>query len=330
MATEVGVEIVAGVSTVAAAIAAAITKNIVERKSALGAQHLQAVKDERDALASQCSASEEENSNLTFALRLAVEQEMDGWKLSHNLSHRIRDIETVVSETDFRDDVERTNCAGKVHSSLGHVLLELVTYFEKYVTKQPTAACIKIFGDPPEIRAFDSANTNEPQQAQNSDQPPLVLCLVRDPVSQARRTSEEAAYPLTSSTAFLEIFEKDLKFFSVNDDLETEFRNGKYRNPTPDFWTRYRSVLVIPIRARARDSRRPTASDHEIVGFLALDTPDAGAFRPRHDGELAAGFHVAAAAADQLYWPLKHLMKRTYAREPRLYRPLTGDSHVNR
>ncbi len=318
--------IIGGSSITAAGLSGLLTKRYVLRKSRRLDGQLVESRDELTAKSNQIRDLMDEVERLKDEVGKGKKNKMDTCSLFHATSHRLRDIEGIVTGTDFANSAAAQQCSFRVVSGLELVLGELVDYFEKNVIGETTAACIKIFGSAAEVGAVNAESETVTESEADSAEP-LVLCFSRDPNSKRRRGGGEPAYKLTESTAFFDIFTKQLKFYSRSEDLETEFNNGTYRNPTPNFWRRYRSVLVVPVRTKIGTADGDSTFD--VIGFLALDTPSAGTFRPRHSDEKAAGFEVAAATADLLYWPLKHLIKRTYTRQPSLYSE-GGAVHVHR
>jgi len=188
----------------------------------------------------------------------------------------------------------------------------LTDFFEERVTLCKTAACVKMMCAPQ-----NAAQWGHPASAGNRvpelDEP-LVFTLVRNSNSRDRDDNPEhpKIFYANASSAFAILISKGNPrpfVYCPGEDLWRMFNDGRYKNPTPNFWNLYRSTMVLPIRfvPPGKLELKPYT-----VGFLCLDAERPRRFpRLRKRAEdvttMSTEFNIAACVADSLYWPLRQL-----------------------
>lgn len=171
-------------------------------------------------------------------------------------------------------DTPSPDLAHQFVEAIRAVIVELAAYFTE-VTGKPCRVTLKQFlevaGDA--YYAQDVARSNGPLRPE------------RDPIA--------------GNTDFETILRADASFFWSN-DLVQEIAKG-YRNThgVPGVDLTYMSTIVWPIRKQLANPQiaariRSPLPDHDLLGFLCVDSPSPRAF-------IEADFETGAAVADSLY-----------------------------
>src|SRR5207249_8901276 len=130
----------------------------------------------------------------------------------------------------------------------------------------------------------------------------LVRTYARDSINATAKEPEQADF-LNENTDLCELFANPHQRCFFENDLPKLHAKGGYRNshlPTQPFdeWPLpYRSAIVWPIRRLGVESQ--LHPEHELLGFLCVDSASTRVFVHRYD------FEIGALIADALYMYMK-------------------------
>lgn len=178
-------------------------------------------------------------------------------------------------------------------------ILDAVAQAFSIATRTSCRACVKVISVDPTAPSLESLDRD--RRARHL----LVKTLIRDSVSQIPGGNETADF-LTENEDFLQVFLEPTKRVFFENDLVKRRKTGHYSNShfpndfdaSRDPWPlKYRSTIVWPIKMLGHPS--DIHDNHEILGFLCVDSPARNVFVERYD------FEAGALVTDALYMFMK-------------------------
>jgi hypothetical protein len=178
-------------------------------------------------------------------------------------------------------------------------ILDAVAQAFSIATRTTCRACVKVISVDPSAPSLDSLDRD--RRARHL----LVRTLIRDSVSQIPGKDTTADF-LTENEDFHQVFLEPSRRVFFENDLVARRKKGHYSNShfpsdfdaSKDPWPlQYRSTMVWPIKMLGQSSN--LHDDHEILGFLCVDSPSKNVFVERYD------FEAGALVTDALYMFMK-------------------------
>ncbi len=203
-------------------------------------------------------------------------------EMQENLPNRIKEVQD--SEEDMKKlyDKELEHLKG----NLQPIVDKLSDHLYKY-RNQKISVCIKTFVN----GSCESENYLQEE----------VTTMARSSNTKASRNNRLVS-KVCDNTDFIDLSVGKIMYFGKS-NLKQLYEDNLYKNSTPQWWTKYNSTLVVPIRYHNKEPEKTNMNiEIDLIGFLCIDCKE---IIPEWENADSYEFQLLAVIADSLYTYLK-------------------------